>query len=94
MSQWIKAIVINKMKQLTTEDIYKYGREYGFSITKQEATNISDYLKKNKIDPFDKQDHKKMLQELARITDKETAKKANRLFKEMIKAYGLESLFH
>lgn len=34
-----------------------------------------------------------MFRELARITDENTAKKAEKLFQETIKAYGLEHLF-
>ncbi|MUK87109.1 DUF2624 family protein [Ornithinibacillus sp. L9] len=93
MSTFIKELIINKMKQLTPNEIRNYAKEYGFHISKNEAEEIAKYIKTKKIDPFNKKDHKKMLQELARITDTETAKKANKLFNEMVKAYGLESLF-
>ncbi|MFD2046083.1 DUF2624 domain-containing protein [Ornithinibacillus salinisoli] len=93
MSTFIKGLVISKMKQLTPEEIHAYGKDYGFTVTNKEARDIWNYLQNNKIDPFNKQDRNKMLKELARITNVETAKKANKLFQEIVKYYGLESLF-
>lgn len=92
MSGLLKEIILSKMKNLSTEEIISNAKKNGFSITEKEAEQINNYLRRNRVDPFKEKDRKKMLQELAKITDKNTAKKANRLFKELIKQYGLESL--
>lgn len=92
MSIFIKEFVAKKLKQVSTEELLHYGKEYGFSLSKAEAKQITNYLKTNSVDPFQKDGRRKMLKELARITDVETAKKAQKLFHELIKSYGLEHL--
>jgi len=92
MSIFIKEFVSKKLKGITTEELLHYGELYGFSITQKEAEQIVDYLKTNSVDPFRADGRRKMLKELARITDVKTAKKAQKLFQELIKSYGLEYL--
>ena len=93
MSIFIKSLVQNKLKQLSYLDLINYGEQYGFSLTQKEAQNIIIYLKSNQIDPFDENDRIKMFDELAQITDLNTARKAQQLFYEIISSYGLEHLF-
>lgn len=93
MSIFIKELVKNKLKQLSDEELLYYGKQYGFSLSRTESQQIVNYLKQNTIDPFNVNDRNKMLNELARITNTETAKKAEKLFKEIIKSYGLDHLF-
>lgn len=93
MAHFLKDLIARKLKQLSTDEIIHYGNQYGFQITTKQANSINAYLKKNKIDPFQAKEREKMLLQLASITDKETAQKANKLFVELVKSYGLESLF-
>jgi hypothetical protein len=92
MSIFIKEFVSKKLKHVSAEELLHYGKEYGFSISKTEAEQITDYLKNNSVDPFHSDGRRKMLKELARITDVKTAKKAQKLFHQIIKSYGLEHL--
>ncbi|WP_368855436.1 DUF2624 family protein [Virgibacillus salexigens] len=50
-------------------------------------------MKQNNVDPFSANGRAKMLRELAKITDIQTAKKAQKLFNELIQSYGLSHLF-
>jgi hypothetical protein len=93
MSIFIKQIILNKMKQITPDDVFHYSQEYGFSISRQQAQEISNYVRKNRVNPFERTEREKMLKDLSEITDRETALKANQLFQELIKSYGLEHLF-
>ncbi|MGY0692903.1 DUF2624 family protein [Virgibacillus sp. FSP13] len=94
MSRFIKDLIANKITQLSPEELLHYSQQYGFSITNTQAKAITTYLKTHTIDPFHADGRAKMLQELARITDLKTAKKAQKLFNEIIKSHGLESLFY
>ena len=94
MSTFIKDLVKRKIKQLSYEDLLYYGEQYGFSLTQTEAKNITIYIKTNTIDPFNENDRKKMFQDLAEITNTDTAEKAQRLFSEIISSYGLDHLFN
>jgi hypothetical protein len=94
MSIFIKQMIINKMRQITTNDVLNYSKKYGFSINKEQAQAISNYVRKKRVNPFDKREREKMLQDLTDITDRGTALKANKLFHELIKSHGLEHLFN
>lgn len=94
MSIFLKGIITNKLKQLSPEEVTHYGHQYGFKVSKAEAKEITNYLKNHSIDPFSATDRKKAFQQLAQITSTETAKKAERLFVQLITSYGLESLFN
>ncbi|MFD2759438.1 DUF2624 domain-containing protein [Lentibacillus juripiscarius] len=93
MSSFIKQFVKTKMKQLSADELLHYAHEYNFSISRKQANAITSYLQTHTVDPFSSRSRKKMFRELARITDENTAKKAEKLFQETIKAYGLEHLF-
>ncbi|WP_085991891.1 DUF2624 family protein [Oceanobacillus senegalensis] len=93
MSIFIKELVKNKLKQINSDELLFYGRQYGFSISRQQAQQISKYLKQNSLDPFKLKDREKMFQELAHITDINTAKEARNLLDEIIRSYGLQHLF-
>ncbi|WP_096270603.1 DUF2624 domain-containing protein [Paucisalibacillus globulus] len=94
MSIFIKQMIINKMRQITPEDILIYSQKYGFVISQEQAIEISNYVRRKKLNPFDKREREKMLRDLSEITDRNTAIKANKLFYELIKSYGLEHLFN
>ncbi|RKQ37806.1 DUF2624 domain-containing protein [Oceanobacillus halophilus] len=94
MSIFIKELVRKKLKQISSEELMFYSKQYGFSLSKHQAMQISNYLNQNSsVDPFKFNDREKMLRELARITDIETAQQARKLLDEVIKSYGLEHLF-
>lgn len=92
MSLFIKQIILSKLRQITPEDVYSNASQYGFTITKNQAVEISNYVRSNRVNPFNARDREKMLYDLSQITDQETAMKANRLFHELIKSYGLGHL--
>jgi len=94
MSVFIKGLLTQKIKQLTPEELLYYAKQYGFSITESEAHSITAYVKSHPLDPFNSNDRMKMLQELTHITNADTAKKAQRLFNELIQSYGLGHLFY
>lgn len=93
MSHFLKEIIIKRLKSLSEQELVKYASDYGFSISTEEARQITQYVKNNDIDPFQSSGRMALLKELTKITDIETARKAQRLFNEIIKTYGLEHLF-
>lgn len=93
MSIIIKELVRRKLKQISYNDLLDHSHQYGFSISKEQAKQISHYLKHYNGDPFKHDDRETMFRELANITDIETARAARKLLNELIKSYGLEYLF-
>ncbi|WP_067730448.1 DUF2624 domain-containing protein [Oceanobacillus damuensis] len=93
MSIFIKEMVKAKLKNLTAGELLQYSRQYGFDITEKQAREITAYLHQNSPDPFDADTRKRMFQQLALITDRETAIQTQELFDEIIHSYGLDHLF-
>ncbi|WP_152656230.1 DUF2624 domain-containing protein [Oceanobacillus sp. CFH 90083] len=93
MSFFIKEMIKNKLRKLTSEEILHYSSEYGFSITPTQADRIVNYLRASSPNPFDQADRERFMTELAKITDPKTAAAAQQLMDEVIKSYGMEHLF-
>lgn len=93
MSFFIKELIKSKLNEITLNDLIHYSKQYGFSITETEAKQILLYIRNNELDPFDQNNLEKMFQDLAQITNRETAIKAQKLFNEIISSYGLGHLF-
>lgn len=93
MSYFIKEMVKTKLRQLTAGEILHYADQYGFSLTRDEATKIIHYIQTNDIDIFSKKGIDEAHDKIAAITNPQTAQKARALFEQLIKSYGLEHLF-
>lgn len=93
MKKMIQQLIKQKMKNLTPSELISYGKQYGFHLTTAEADEIIRYVQKRNLDPFKEEDRLRLLKKIAKIKDEQTAKKANQLFKDMIKQYGMEDLF-
>ncbi|ASN05212.1 DUF2624 family protein [Virgibacillus necropolis] len=93
MSKIMKEIIANKLKQTSPEELLHYSKQYGFSLTHKEAKQITDYVKSHPFDPFKESERIVFFKELTRITDLSTTKKAQKLFGEIVRSYGIQSLF-
>ncbi|ASK63174.1 hypothetical protein CFK37_13950 [Virgibacillus phasianinus] len=93
MSNVMKDLITKKIKQISPEELLHYSKQYGFSLTRSEAKQITNYVKNHPFDPFSESDRVAFFKELARMTDMQTTKKAQKLFGEMVRSYGIQSLF-
>ncbi|HLR66471.1 DUF2624 domain-containing protein [Virgibacillus alimentarius] len=94
MSNFLKSLIIKKLENLTADELLYYAKQYGFSVTEKEAKDITTYVKTHPINPFDENERIKMLQALTQITNAETAKKAQKIFNELVHSQGLGHLFY
>lgn len=93
MSKIMKEIIANKIMRTSPEELLHYSKQYDFSLTHNEAKQITDYLKSHPFDPFKESERISFFKELSRITDMKTTKKAQKLMGELVKSYGIQSLF-
>lgn len=94
MSIFIKEIVKRKLKQITKDELLVYSKQYGISISEEEANDMIIYIRNNQLDPFNSNHRQRMFADLAEITNKNTAFQAEKLLKEIIRTYGFEHLFN
>ncbi|WP_163526379.1 DUF2624 domain-containing protein [Halobacillus ihumii] len=90
MKHVAQQIVMQKLRQLTVEDILHYSQKYHIKVTKNEAKQIVTALKKNQENPFDPAGRKRMLKNLAAITSTETAKSVQHILIKLAKEHGVE----
>ncbi|QHS22778.1 DUF2624 domain-containing protein [Virgibacillus sp. MSP4-1] len=93
MKPIIRQMIREKLAGLTANEMIQYGKQYGFSLTHSEAEQMTKYIKNTSFDPFNEKDRIKILKKIAQIKDEKTARKANRLFKDLTKKYGVDHLF-
>ncbi|MFC4404199.1 DUF2624 family protein [Gracilibacillus xinjiangensis] len=93
MNGFKKMILLRKLQSIDADTLYHYAKQYGITISTDQAEKISDHLKNNNYDPTKTNDRMKMLKKLAEITDLKTAQKCQQLFQKLIKEYGLEDMF-
>ncbi|WP_404453032.1 DUF2624 domain-containing protein [Virgibacillus necropolis] len=93
MSKIMKELITKKIGHISSEELIHYSKQYGFSLTHNEAKQITDYVRSHPFDPFEESERIRFFKELTQITDRNTTKKAQKLFAEMVKSYGLQSLF-
>ncbi|UOQ47432.1 DUF2624 domain-containing protein [Gracilibacillus caseinilyticus] len=93
MNGLTKRLMMNKLKNLDTNEVLKYARQYNISISPEQATSITAHLNTSNYDPTKAEDRTRMIKKLAQLTDLKTAKACQQLFQQLIKEYGLEHYF-
>lgn len=73
-------IIHQKINHLKPEELVAYAKQYDISITRKQAEKLLQLVKGKKIDVFNDQERIALLRQVAKITSKETAHKANELF--------------
>lgn len=78
-------IINHKLNSITTDELLTYAGQYQISISRKEATQIANYLKGKKVNIFNDRERSQLIKELAKITNIQTAKEANRLLSSFTK---------
>jgi two-component SAPR family response regulator len=86
----VHKLVLNKLRNLTVEEIMEQSQAYQVQLTQQQASQIVQFLRQNKLDPFKEADRMQMLKALAQITDAETAQKTHQIFLQLAKEHGIK----
>lgn len=93
MSIFIKEFIKQNLNQLTIHDILYYGKAYGFSLSKEQASAIHSLVNAKEIDPFQAQDREIFFKELAIITNPQYAQEAEQLLYQFAEQYNFQHLF-
>ncbi|MDL4841526.1 DUF2624 family protein [Aquibacillus rhizosphaerae] len=93
MNSFMQQMAVKKLKKISVDELLNYSKQYEIPLTKKQAQQITSYLGKTQLDPFEEKDRLQMFKKLAQLTDIKTAQKTQRLFSKLIKEYGVESWF-
>ncbi|PAD39211.1 DUF2624 domain-containing protein [Terribacillus sp. 7520-G] len=86
----VHKLVLNKLKNLTVDEILEQSRAYQVPLTPSQASQIVQFLRQNRLDPFKENDRLQMLKALAQITDTQTAQKTHQIFLQLAKEHGIQ----
>jgi LPS O-antigen subunit length determinant protein (WzzB/FepE family) len=86
----VHKLVLNKLRNLSVEEIMEQSQAYQVQLTQLQASQIVQFLRQNKLDPFKEADRMQMLKALAQITDRETAQKTHQIFLQLAKEHGIK----
>lgn len=73
-------IINHKVSTMTAEELMKYGDQFKIAITKQQASQIAEYLRGKKVNIFNVEERTKLVKEIAKVAGVETARQVNQLF--------------
>lgn len=74
-------LVNQKLKSVTEKDLIKYSKTYDIPITNLQAKQIAFVIRNTKnLNIFNDHERKKLLKEIARITNLNVARQLNKLF--------------
>ncbi|MEI1422119.1 DUF2624 domain-containing protein [Bacillus cabrialesii] len=75
-------IILQRLNQATADDLLKYSKQYGISLTRTQAIEVANLLYGKNVNIFNESERMRLLKQVEAITSKETAQTVNELFKQ------------
>ncbi|MDR4435741.1 DUF2624 domain-containing protein [Bacillus tequilensis] len=75
-------IILQRLNQATADDLLKYSKQYGISLTRTQATEVAKLLYGKNVNIFNDSERMRLLKQVEAITSKQTAQTVNELFKQ------------
>jgi hypothetical protein len=86
VQQFIQQLVNQKIKEVSPQELMKYATMYNIELSHKEAIKVIKILRQQKqIDIHNSQQHKKIIQTIAKEVDPALAKKADQLLQQFKK---------
>lgn len=81
-----RTMINHKVNTISGAELFKWGKQFKVSITKEQADRIAEHLRGKKIDLFDDKQRTQLIKEISKITGPKKAKEINELFKLFIQS--------
>lgn len=79
-------IVNHKLKNITTDELIMYAKQYNITVTKDQAKDVIKLLKgKENINIFNNEEKNQLLKEIARVTSPQVARQLNQIFMKFLR---------
>lgn len=80
-----QSIVNHKINTITAEELMKYGKQFGVSLSEHEAKKIAAFLRGRNVDIFNVSERARLLNEIEKLTSPATAKAVSQLVTQFTK---------
>lgn len=78
----IQKIVLQRLNQITANDLLRYAKQYGVSLTSNQAAEVAKLMNGKNINIFNVSERNRLLKQVEAITSKQTAQTVNDLFNQ------------
>lgn len=78
----IQKIVLQRLNQITANDLLRYAKQYGVSLTSNQATEVAKLMNGKNVNIFNDAERNQLLKQVEAITSKQTAQTVNDLFNQ------------
>lgn len=78
----IQKIVLQRLNQITANDLLKYAKQYGVSLTSSQAAEVAKLMNGKNVNIFNDAERSRLLKQVEAITSKQTAQTVNDLFNQ------------
>lgn len=80
-----QSIINHKINGITANELLKYAHQFQISISREEASQIANFVKGKRVNIFNERERTHLIGELAKITNDDTAKKVDKLLSSFAK---------
>ncbi|MCY7617355.1 MULTISPECIES: DUF2624 domain-containing protein [Bacillus] len=78
----IQKIVLQRLNQITANDLLRYAKQYGVSLTSNQAVEVAKLMNGKNVNIFNDAERNRLLKQVEAITSKQTAQTVNDLFNQ------------
>lgn len=78
----IQKIVLQRLNQITANDLLRYAKQYGVSLTSTQAAEVAKLMNGKNVNIFNDAERNRLLKQVEAITSKQTAQTVNDLFNQ------------
>lgn len=78
----IQKIVLQRLNQITANDLLRYAKQYSVSLTSNQAAEVAKLMNGKNINIFNDAERSRLLKQVEAITSKQTAQTVNDLFNQ------------
>ncbi|MDA7026921.1 DUF2624 domain-containing protein [Bacillus sp. CLL-7-23] len=77
-------IVLQRLNQVTADEVLKYAEKYGIHVTKKQALEVEKLVNGKNINIFNEKERIKLLRQVEAVTSKEAVQLLNQLFEQYV----------
>lgn len=77
-------IVLQRLNQVTADEVLKYAKQYGIQVTRKQALKVEKLVKGKNINIFNEEERNKLLKQVEAVTSKEAVQLLNQLFAQYV----------
>ncbi|PRR93210.1 MULTISPECIES: DUF2624 domain-containing protein [unclassified Bacillus (in: firmicutes)] len=78
----IQKIVLQRLNQITANDLLRYAKQYNVSLTSNQAAEVAKLMNGKNVNIFNDAERNRLLKQVETITSKQTAQTVNDLFNQ------------